>query len=167
MEVPELFQTFAEVGIGLAGFTGIVATLQSQNSRLPPEFLYLLGYSIGSVLFSLLPLLLLVSLSAEASWRISSGALSVAGAAVLIRYWIPGSTNRASLSQWFDLWFAAIFGTLTLAMGCVALGLFSEHAAFVYAAGVFFTLILSFVVFAALLLDRTASARKDPSDDSA
>jgi hypothetical protein len=167
LEATELFQTFAEVGIGLAGFTGIVAALQSQDSRLPPEFLYLLGYSIGSVLFSLLPLLLLVSLTAEASWRISSGALFIAGAAVLVPYWIPGSTIRPKVLRWWDLWIAAIFGTLTLAMGCVALGLFSEHAAFVYAVGVFFILVMSFAVFTNLLLNRAASARKDPSDNSA
>jgi len=164
LDVRDLLQTFAEVGIGLSGFTGIVVALQSRSGQLTPNFLYLLGYSIGSVLFSLLPLLLLVSLPAAVSWRISCGVLFLGGVAALLPYWLPGSNLRPKVIPRWYLGNAAIMIITTLALGCVALGFLPEHSAFVYAAAVFLALSNSFIAFVTILVAGSPAAQQGDED---
>ena len=160
MDVRDLLQTFAEVGIGLSGFTGIVVVVQSRSGQLASDFLYLLAYSIGSVLFSLLPLLLLVSLPAAVSWRISSGILFLGGVAAVFPYWLPGSNLRPKVMPRWYLVTTAIFAAVILALGCVSLGFLPEHSAFVYAAAVFFALSLSFSAFVSILVAGSSAAQQ-------
>jgi len=167
LEVHELLQTFAEVGIGLAGFSGIVVALRSRGGELPTDFLYMIAYSIGSVLFSLLPLLLLVSLPPAVSWRISASAMFVASLASLIPFWRPQSSLRPKMMPWWERGFAVLFIVAALALGCVALGFLPDHAAFVYSAVLLFVLGLSFSAFVTLLVGRPAAAQQSAAADSA
>ena len=158
LEASDLLQTFAEVGIGLAGFTGIVAALQSRSGEVGSELAYLIGYSIGSVLFALLPLLLMLALPSSASWRIASALLFTAGAVAFVPYWLPGSRLRPEVVPRRDLVGAVVMALLLVALGAVVAGVVEQQAPFTYAAAVFFSLAMSFAAFVRILGGRAPAA---------
>ena len=79
MNEADILQTFAEVGIALTGFTGIVVALarRSRGDWTPVELGQLhdlLWTSLVVVFFSFLPLVLVRALTPEATWRLASAA---------------------------------------------------------------------------------------------
>ena len=82
MEGSEALSTIAEVGLGLAGFTGILVALgHSPEAFTRPgvlRLLLLLVSSLGAVFLALLPFALQESgVSSSACWRLSSALLAV------------------------------------------------------------------------------------------
>lgn len=81
MQGREALSTIAEVGLGLAGFTGILAALGRSSATFSrPEvlrLLLLLVSSLGAVFLALFPFALHESgVSGAACWRLSSAVLA-------------------------------------------------------------------------------------------
>ena len=77
----EVLSAIAELGLGLAGFSGIGLVLTRTTGRLLPYELYrlgiMLGTSLGAMILSLVPLVLAqLGLSDEALCRVSSGIMA-------------------------------------------------------------------------------------------
>lgn len=106
----DLLETLAEVGITLAGFTGIVAMLgrRGHGEWEAHEWLrlaMLLTFSFGSVFFAFLPFLLDAHHVAEARvWQLSSLALAafvvVAYAVIVARIYRLGPGVRDEFPRW-------------------------------------------------------------------
>jgi hypothetical protein len=163
LQATDLLQTFAEIGIGLAGFTGIVAALQTRgdgaSSALRAPFRYLIIYGVATVLFALLPLVLLLVLSEPSGWRSASAMFLAAHLAVFVPYWLPGSQQRADARAlttnpwWVELVMASLMILIMLGLGSVAAGFFAGQAEFIYAASLLFALGNGLVNFVQLLTD--------------
>ena len=159
MQAIDLLHTFAEVGIGLAGFTGIVAALQARRD-IPSlaSFRYLIGYSLGCVVFALLPLVLMLALPDTSAWRVASAGLAGGGLLAIFPYWLPGSRLRPSTIGWAEKVSTGLMATLVLALSSVAAGFLSEQAAFVYLVGLFYSLGLGLWSFVNLLSEGSPDA---------
>ena len=78
MEPETVLSAATEVGIAIAGFTGIVAAISRTRAAWSPQarvyFSILLGMSVAAVAFALLPMLLSIAGTAETTvWTVSSG----------------------------------------------------------------------------------------------
>jgi hypothetical protein len=110
----------AEVGIAIAGFSGIVVALQHRSGRWPEidkvRFSMLLQVSLASVFSSLIPILLhLVNPAKTFVWAWSSG-LWLAYALPMAVYRVPRAitTVRAAPEPWSRFVGAYVFTSLTL-----------------------------------------------------
>ena len=88
MQPEELLTTFAELGVAVAGFSGIVVVLGERGRRASPADRTLLGVllwaSAGVVLWALAPLLLSSAhVSERTTWVVSSAGWSIQQAIVL------------------------------------------------------------------------------------
>jgi hypothetical protein len=148
----DLLQTLAEVGISLAGFTGIVAVLgrRSDGEWAPHEWLRLammLNFSFGSVFFAFLPLLFVaVGAREPGAWAASSALLA---AFLLVSYGIIvrrvlqlGDVARSEFPRWAGVTVGA--GTL------VVFGLQTSNALGPSGFGLYFVGMLWLVAAAAL-----------------
>ena len=140
MNESELLQTFAEVGVAITGFTGVVFVLGGRAagewSRAEKiHFRILLGCSVYLVLFALLPVVLESYLSTGVAWRSSAGVLGVGSGGIVAstwrRFWphrqlFPAYWRRLTLINF-------VVGSLQ-AVACllVALGYLSELQALIY-----------------------------------
>jgi hypothetical protein len=95
MEIPGLFQTFAEIGVAIAGFSGLIVSLRKDVGPLKGvqkfRLRLLLNLSLGAMFLSLLPeLLVLMDVDAQNLWTwCSIAALSYSIAFIL--WWIVAS----------------------------------------------------------------------------
>ena len=102
MDESETLRTIAEIGIALAGFTGVVAVLgrRSRGDWSPLETLrlhILIQTSLLVVFLSFLPILLLRAASAEMAWRTANGAC---GLALVVTTYVIATRWRASGFSW-------------------------------------------------------------------
>ena len=91
----DLLTVMAEVGIALAGFTGLVVVLgrRAHGDWTPAErtqLAILLQTSLAAVFFALLPLLIpRLPFPETAVWRTLTGILSLAMSAMTVSNWLP------------------------------------------------------------------------------
>lgn len=153
MSDSDTLQTLAEVGVALAGFTGVVFVLgrraTGEWSRVEKLWFHiLLSSSAHVVFFALLPVVLESYLSTSTAWRWSAGLLGVEGLVFLADLWRRFWPNRRGFTTlWRRLMLMNfVVGTLQMS-SClvVAAGYLSELQAFVY-----LLLLLNFVLCALL-----------------
>ena len=119
MDEAETLRTIAEIGIALAGFTGVVVVLGRRSrgdwSSLETLRLYiLLATSLAAVFLSFVPILMLHGVaSAEVAWRASNG---VCGAVLLIG-------TILGFARWRATGFT--FETTSILAGRLLLGIFT------------------------------------------
>lgn len=140
MSDSDILQTLAEVGVALAGFTGVVFVLgrRAVGEWSPVERLWfhiLLSSSVQVVFFAILPLVFESYLSTSTAWRWSAGLLGAEGLVFLADLWRRFSPHRREFSTvWHRLMLLNfVIGSLQMfACLVVAAGHFSELLAFVY-----------------------------------
>ncbi len=96
MEIPGFLQTIADIGVAIAGFSGLIVALRKSAGPLTGVQKYrlqiLLSLAFGAMFLSLLPELLLSSgIMADWIWKVSSSVLCLYSVVFLI-WW-----TRASL----------------------------------------------------------------------
>ena len=104
MPEAETLRLIAEVGIAIAGFSGVVVVLRrgAGDSWEVGRLWMLLVQALGAMLFAFVPLLLeMAGLSASANWRCSNGALGLFNIAVVAGV---GMTIRDSRHYEFVGW---------------------------------------------------------------
>jgi hypothetical protein len=159
----EALSTIAQVGLGLAGFTGILVALgRTQTAFSRPEvlrLLLLLVSSFGAVFLALLPFALHESgVGDVACWRLSSAALA-AFTSISLAY--LGYQIRRHRSEFGQLFSAAVF--VIIATGSVlmvvlqlvnALGLGSPPRSGSFLIGLLWLLFIASLQFARILFVR-------------
>jgi len=155
--------TIAQLGIGLAGFSGIVVALGYRPQQLSSldrvRVLALLFSSLGAALFATLPLILAASWSSPALiWRVSSLAFAAAllgfHAFTLSRPRTLSSADRAALHP--AMWVLAVGGSLIFSLLLLwnAAGRGGEPSPGPYLWALYYQLVYSSVQFIRLLLVR-------------
>lgn len=160
MEGEGILQTFAEVSVAFAGFTGVVAVFAHRGKQgwaraKVAQFRTMLTASLATVIFSLLPFFLHhAGLTDHLLWRTSSGLL-----AVYLCWAAVGDTRHrrtvpvAAVGGWVTLFITVVFGTLVVVGQVVsAMGYFDVHYFSVYLGGLFFMVLISTLMFYQLLL---------------
>jgi hypothetical protein len=155
MNATDLLATLAELGVALAGFSGIVVVLGARetlewSSRDRQLLSALLATSGGVILWSILPLLLLVAeLPDRTVWLLSSGSWSIGQFVVLAIRARQFSREPETRIQERGFAMLAFSGGITaLAVQLVNLWL---GVAWPHLAAVVWHLALSFLVFVRLL----------------
>jgi hypothetical protein len=154
----DLLQTLAEVGITLAGFTGIVAVLgrRGHGEWEPHEWLrlaMLLTFSFGSVFFAFLPPLLdAYDVPEPRAWSIASAMLAVflavVYAAIIGRVVALGELVRDE----FPRWAGAVTGIGTaIVVAVLASNAFGARAFGPYLVGMLWMLVAAALQFYRLL----------------
>jgi hypothetical protein len=169
MDEADTLQTFAEVGIALTGFTGIVVVVgrRSRGDWSPVELGQLhdlLWASLNVVCFAFLPLVVFRVMTADAMWRALSGAFALGDIAFMGHYWWRGARfirNGVPMPIWgVRIGFMAI-PLMIVAVAAkvgVALGFWASFAALIYLASLFGALFAAAVNFVFLLLPRDLNA---------
>ena len=150
MEIPELLQTIAEIGIGLAGFSGLIVALRRRKGPFDEIQRYrmnlLFALAFGAMLISLLPELLdSFGVPADRIWFDSSAALATY-TVLLLWWWISGAVRHARVVPEIFNWYAFTsmsighFIMLMLQFGVMA-GFIVERAPGAFAAGLVWYLI--------------------------
>ena len=169
MNEADTLQTFAEVGVALTGFTGVVVVFgrRAHGDWSPVELanLYdLLWASLNVVFFAFLPLVMVSIMTADAMWRVVSGAFALAEILFFGHYWWRGARffrDRVPAPTWgVRLAFIAIplMIAAPVTKAAVALGFWVSFAPFIYQASLFGFLLTAAVNFVFLLLPRDAGA---------
>ncbi len=169
MEASEILQTFAEVGIGLAGFTGIIAAVQSGRAEMNHEqrsvYTHMIVYSVAIVLYSFLPLILMLAIQPSLAWRLASGTFLATLVFHFVWYWRPGSSVRARNVT--ELPGAIVYVCAIVGLAGATANIWSTDAAFAYLAALFIFLAFSLFNFVMLLSGRTFAAQQSAAADSA
>ena len=150
MATPDSLQTIAEVGIGLAGFSGLIMALR-RNAGPPDDIqrfrlnlLFILAF--GAIFLSFVPeLLQSINVPEERIWFNASAALFLYSL-VLLWWWFGGSRRHAKVVPEIFNWYAftlmsvghVIVVVLQLA---VMLGLFEARASGIFMLGLTWYLI--------------------------
>jgi hypothetical protein len=161
----EALSTVAEVGLGLAGFTGILVALgRSSQAFSRPEvlrLLLLLVSSLGSVFLALLPFALHESgLAGAACWRFSSALLGVftAGSLAFLGYQIQ--RHRGEFGELFSGVVFAVVSAGSLAVVVLqilnAAGVGAPPRVGPYLFGLIWLLLVASIQFARILFVRRA-----------
>ena len=163
--MPESLSTIAEIGIGLAGFAGIIFAIGYQSHPLDPldrmRVIGMLSGSLGVTLTATLPLVLAdICVAEQTLWRTSSAAFAAYMLTCLL-YVLHGSRSlsRLARSQLHPgVWIFVVCGSLVFALALVgnALGWPGAPSAGPYLAGLYFLLLYSSIQFLRLLLVRPA-----------
>ena len=140
MSESDILQTFAEVGVAIAGFTGVVFVLGSRAagewSRTERMwFSILLDSSVRVIFYALLPVVLESYLSTSTAWRWSAGLLGAEGFVFLTRLWLRFWSHRQAWPTTWRRLMMANFIVATLQFGScllVAAGQLSELQALLY-----------------------------------
>jgi hypothetical protein len=167
MEEADTLQSFAEIGVALAGFTGVAAVL---GRRAAGAWSYvelgqlrqLLESSLAVVLLSLLPLVLERFAEPPAVWRACNGLAALAGLALGVNYWIgyfrgPIDTYPR-LGRILGYLTTPLVGAMVGAQGLVALGFLPRHASALYLTTLLWLVAVSSVNFVYLVLPRGTEA---------
>ena len=97
MDIPSFFQVIAEIGVAIAGFSGLIVALRKAPGPLTTVQKYrlriLLLLAFGAMFLSLLPELLVFCGTAPSTiWKLCSLALCVYSI-VFLAWWIPASAQ--------------------------------------------------------------------------
>ena len=165
MDEADLLQTLAEVGVAIAGFTGVVVVLgrRARGDWSPPEIQWLhmlLLSSLCVVFFALLPVVLEnAGLAPALVWRPSAGFLAVACAGIMVLGWRRFLPHlRAYPKSWRALGYLSSVLHLASVVGCglVALGNLSGLVSLVYLFTLLHPVGIGIINFAYLLLSEAA-----------
>ena len=157
MSEAENLHIVAEVGIALAGFSGVVVALghRSEGGSGIGRLWLLLAQALGAVIFAFVPLLLeAAGLEPSTNWRVSNGAISVFGLSIVI-----GSNwqQRRSYLQyrqwgiWGGLGVTLIAIAIYVPLAIHALGGFPGSGAFLNLLGLVWLLTMASMNFILLL----------------
>ncbi len=110
MEIPELFQTFAEIGIAIAGFSGLIVSLRQSAGPLEGvqkfRLQVLLMLALGAVFLSLFPELLASFIAGERQvWMICSLSALVFSL-IFLSWWVHTSRQVYRVEPEIFNWFA-------------------------------------------------------------
>jgi hypothetical protein len=161
--VPESLSTIAEIGIGLAGFAGVVVALGNRSHRLDPldrmRVIGMLVGSLGAALLATLPKILAdIGVAEQTTWRTSSAVFACYLSMFLVYSFLASRALPPSLRAHLHLgmWILVIGGTLVFAvvLGDNTLGLSGAPSAGPYLSGLYFLLVYSSIQFLRLLLVR-------------
>ncbi len=160
MSEAENLHIVAEVGIALAGFSGVVVAL-GQRSGSPRGFgrlWLLLAQALGAVIFAFVPLLLeAAGLEPSANWRVTNGALSVFGFSILIGISLEQRLLLLYPRRWgwwgsFGVSLTAISSAIYVLLAIYAFGGFPSSGAFLNLLGLVWLLAMASMNFILLLL---------------
>ena len=157
----ENLRVIAEVGIAIAGFSGVVVALgrraagQESAAWQVGRLWMLLMQSLGATLFAFFPILLeTAGLGLSANWRFCNGMLGFFGFGI-----IAGVIVTARRSRHYEVvgWpvlvaLLIIAGAISLAQVIQALGAFPSIGEFLYVLGLLWLLAMAGLNFALLLL---------------
>ncbi len=160
MTIPGWFQTIAEIGIGLAGFSGLIVELRKQTGPLRSIQIYrmriLLALSFGAMFLSMLPNLASdLGLDELRTWHLAS--LTMAGySGLFLCWWIASSLRIAKAAPEIFNWRAfsiiATGHTINLLLQlAVVMSAFNSSAAGIYGAGLVWYLMHASQQFARML----------------
>jgi len=122
MEAEGILTALAEIAVAIAGFSGIVVVLQGRRGAWSEtdrgRFSLLVQLSLGSVFFSLIPIVLhLIDSSESFVWRWSSGIwLVYISCAVPFRVRSLPRASGSELDQSYGKALAFMFSTLTISV---------------------------------------------------
>jgi hypothetical protein len=156
MNAADLLTTLAQLGVAMAGFSGIVVVLGARatgqwSSRERELLSILLGASGAVVLWSILPLLLLAAdLSERRVWLLSSGSWCINQGAVLVVRARGLARDREAQTQERSLVIFAFLGAI-IALAMQLANVIWLGVAWPHLAAVAWQLALSFLVFVRLL----------------
>jgi hypothetical protein len=163
----EALSTIAQVGLGLAGFTGILVALgRTQTAFSRPEvlrLLLLLVSSFGAVFLALLPFALHESgVGDVACWRLSSVALAAFTSVSLAYLGYQIQRHRSEFGQLFSTAVFVIVGTGSVLMVVLqlanALGLGAPPRSGSFLFGLLWLLFIASLQFARILFVRGPGA---------
>jgi hypothetical protein len=155
----ENLRTIAEVATTFAGFTGIVVVLGHRSSGAwsaseRSTIRILLETSIGTVLFALLPPIILESFSSPfTGWRVSAGLFTAYHLAIVVRadFFASGEAGQI-LGRAIDWGGSAVSVVSMGCTGAVTLGYAENIAPLVYTLSLLHLLLIGALSFGALLL---------------
>ncbi len=140
MNERDILQTFAEVGVAITGFTGVVFILgnraRGEWSIVENQWLrVLLETSVCVVIFALFPVVLDSALATATAWRVSAGLLGIAAAGIYIAALFRFVPHIGLYPRWWRLSAYGnmfLLGLLIVACELVAAGNLSSLQPFVY-----------------------------------
>ncbi len=157
MSEAENLHTVAEVGIALAGFSGVVVALGQRPGAAGIGRLWLLlAQAIGAVIFSFVPLLLEeAGLEPSTNWRVTNGAISVFGFGIVLGILMQQRSLLLQHRGWS--WWGGIGVTLAaiviyVLLAIHAFGGFSSSGAFLGLLALVWLLTMASMNFMLLLL---------------
>jgi hypothetical protein len=158
----DALHTVAELGIGLAGFSGIVIALSRDPGELAPfdalRVMLLLGSSISAAVLALLPIgLLAAGMQGAPVWRVSSALLALATAAMLFesgrRFLSLPEPLTPAIGQFLIL--GGVVNLLCQFLNAIALGFDGSFAVFYF--GLVWLIVFSGIQFILLMFRRPRS----------
>lgn len=159
----EVLLTFGEVGIALAGFSGIAVTLgrRAQGEWAEADRMRLrdlLVSALGAAMFGFLPVVLAASGMAVRQVMQYSAATLVLYVVFIAATMLRGATGRFGAISWA---LAVPSALLTLMLGLVAADVIHRVAWFTYLLSLFWLMVISTANFARLLIGDPVE--RDPS----
>ena len=156
MSEAENLHIVAEIGIALAGFSGVVVALGHRSGRAGgiERLWLLLAQALGAVIFAFVPLLLeAAGLGASANWRVTNGAISVFGFSILIGILLEqGSLEYRRWGWWGGIGVTLIAITIYVLLAIHAFGGSPGSGAFLNLLGLVWLLAMASMNFILLLL---------------
>lgn len=150
MATPDSLQTIAEVGIGLAGFSGLIVALRRTSGPLDEiqkfrmSLLFVLAF--GAIFLSFLPdLLTSLNVPEQRTWLDASASL-FAYSLVLLWWWFGGSRRHAKvvpeIFNWYAFTLMSVGHVIVVVLQfAVMLGLFETRAPGIFMLGLTWYLI--------------------------
>ena len=158
MEFESLFTSAIEVGIGIAGFSGIVAVLGHRSAGAwtradRGRMSILLQTSFATVLLSFLPLLLGGTIADSGIlWAICSGTYAAYNAlSVVIRYPRIRELRKDPKNEVGGTYFYFVISGIAISVLLQLANVFWLHTGWPYALGVLWTMTFSFTQFVRLM----------------
>jgi hypothetical protein len=176
MEIPGLFQTIAEISIGLAGFSGLIVALRRNIGPLTEIQKYrlrvLFALAFGAMFLALLPdLLASFQVPDSRIWFDSSAALF--GYSLLFTWWWVGPSRKiASLApeifNWRAFYTMATGHVIVLLLQlAVMIGFFEARATGIFGVGLIWYLIHAAQQFVRMLfIQPKTEAGSEPEPDA-
>ena len=167
MSEAENLHIVAEVGIALAGFSGVVVALGHRSGRAAgiARLWLLLAQALGAVIFAFVPLLLeAAGLEPSANWRVTNGAISVFGCSIILAIVLEqgslileqGSAGNWRLGWWGGIGVTLIAITIYVLLAIHALGGFPSSGAFLNLLGLVWLLAMAGMNFILLVVAQSS-----------
>lgn len=150
---PSSYYTIAQIAITLTGFIAIIIAIQHDDTKFPNlAIVTILGTTVGAMIFSFVPEMLMSITDETTAWRISNGTFGIYHLGLILNHQARQLQFKKNSPIQLIIVLLSIFLVVGLKLA-VALGFFLDYANVIFFLGLLWCVFIPLYLFSMIILD--------------
>ncbi len=150
---PSSYYTIAQIAITLTGFIAIIIAIQHDDTKFSNlAIVTILGTTVGAMIFSFIPEMLMSITDETTAWRISNGTFGIYHLGLILNHQARQLQFKKNSPVQLIIVLLSIFLVVGLKLA-VALGFFLDYANVIFFFGLLWCVFIPLYLFSMIILD--------------